>query len=109
MKPQLDDILTEELALTQTLTVLYFSGMYRTGWVPTTVGVRQGCILSPCLFNVYLEQIMPDALHWRQNNIYLRFAVDIDLLAGSAEELADITERLDITASAYGKENNRAR
>lgn len=52
---------------------------------------------------------MPDALHWRKNNIYLRFAVDIDLLAESAEELADITERLDITASAYGKGNNRAR
>ena len=32
-----------------------------TDWFQTGKGVRQGCILSPCLFNVYAEYIMRNA------------------------------------------------
>ena len=32
-----------------------------TDWFKIGKGVRQGCILSPCLFNVYAEYIMQDA------------------------------------------------
>ena len=31
-------------------------------WFRTTVGVRQGCQLSPTFFNIFLERILADAL-----------------------------------------------
>ena len=57
----------------------------------TTVGVRQCCLLSPVLFNIFLEQIMLNTLHEHTSTISiggrnisnLRFADDIDLIAGS--------------------------
>ena len=54
----------------------------------TTVGVRQGCILSPILFNIFLENIMQEALQDHSTTISiggrqicnLRFADDSDLM-----------------------------
>ena len=62
-------------------------------WFRTTVGVRQGYLLSPTLFNIFLERIMADALedHEGTDSIggraitNLRFADDIDGLAGEEE------------------------
>ena len=78
----------------------------------TTVGVRQGCLLSPVLFNIYLEKIMQETLSNHLTSISiggrpicnLRFADDIDLMAGSNEELQDLTNRLTESANAFGME-----
>ena len=74
-----------------------------TDWFQTTFGVRQGCLLSPTLFNIFLERIMTDALEDHEGTVSiggrtitnLRFADDIDGLAGEEEELANLVERLD--------------
>ena len=63
-------------------------------WVQVGKGVRQGCILSPCLFNVYAEYIMRNAgLDEAQvgiriasrNSNNLRYANDTTLMAESEE------------------------
>ena len=81
-------------------------------WFGTTVGVRQGCLLSPTLFNILLERIMTDVLEEHEGSVStggrtitnLRFADDIDGLAGEEEELAKLVERLDKASAAYGME-----
>ena len=79
-------------------------------WFKTTVGVRQGCLLSPTLFNIFLERIVEDALEGHEGTVSiggrsvtnLRFADDIDGLAGKEEELVNLVECLDSTSTAYG-------
>ena len=81
-------------------------------WFRTTAGVRQGCLLSPTLFNIFLERIMTDALRDHEGTVNIggrtitniRFAVNIDGLAGEEEELAKLVERLDTAFPAYGME-----
>ena len=72
------------------------TGHGATDWFQIRKGVRQGCILSPCLFNSYTEYIMQNAgLEETQAGIKiagrninnLRYADDTTLKAQSEEEL----------------------
>ena len=72
------------------------TGHGTTDWFQTGKGVRQGCILSPWLFNFYAEYIMGNAgLEEAQAGIKiarriinnLRYADDTTLMAESEEEL----------------------
>ena len=75
------------------------TGHGTTDWFQTEKGVRQGCILSPCLFNFYAEYIMRNA--WLEevqagikiagrNIKNLRYADDTTLMAETEEELKSL-------------------
>ena len=67
-----------------------------TDWFQIEKGVHQGCILSPCLFNLYAEYVMRNAgleeaqagiKIARRNINNLRYAGDTSLMAEIEEEL----------------------
>ena len=65
------------------------TGHGTTDWFQIGKGIRQGCILSPCLLNLYAEYIMRNAgLEEAQAGIKnLRYADDTILITESEEEL----------------------
>ena len=74
-----------------------------TDWFQIGKGICQGCILAPCLFNLYSEYIMrnaglDEARAWikiaRRNLNYLRYADDTILMAESKEELKSLLMRV---------------
>ena len=78
----------------------------------TAVGVRQGCLFPPILFNLFLETIMQETLHDHHTSISsggwpicnLRFTDNIILMGGSNGELQDPDNKLVDRATAYGME-----
>ena len=66
-----------------------------TDWFKIKKGVGQGCLLSPCLFNLCAEHMMRNArldetqagIKTYGRNINLRYADDITIMAESEEEL----------------------
>ena len=72
-------------------------------WFKIGKGVCQGCILSPCLFNIYAEYIMrnveleeaQDGIKIAGRNINnLRYADDTTLMAESEEELNSLVMKV---------------
>ena len=87
------------------------TGHGTTDWFQIGKGVRQGCILSPCLFNLYAEYIMRNAgLEETQAGIKiagrnlnnLRYADDTAFMAESEEELKSLLMKVKVESE---KEN----
>ena len=86
-----------------------------TDWFQIGKRVRQGCILSPCLFNLYAEYIMTNAgLEKAQAGIKiagrninnLRYADDTTLMAESKEELKSLLMKLKEESEKVGLKLN---
>ena len=91
------------------------TGHGTTDWFQIGKGVRQGCILSPCLFNLYAEYIMRNVgLEEAQAGIKiagrninnLRYADDTTLMAESEEELKSLLMKVKEESEKVGLELN---
>ena len=86
-----------------------------TDWIQIGKGVRQGCILSPCLFHLYAEYIMRNAgLEETQAGIKiagrninnLRYADDTTLMTASEEELKSLLMKVKEESERVGLKLN---
>ena len=95
------------------------TGHGTTDWFQIGKGLHQGCILSPCLFNVYAECIMRKAgleeaqagiKIARRNINNLRYVDDATLMAESEEEIKSLlmkvkeeSEKVGLKVSTFRK------
>ena len=91
------------------------TGHGTTDWFQIEKGVCQGCILSPCLFNLYAEYIMRNAgLDEAQAGIKItgrnisnfRYADDTTLMAESEEELKSLLMKVKEESEKVGLKLN---
>ena len=84
------------------------TGHGTTDWIQISKGVRQGCMLSPCLFNLHAEYIMRNTgleevqagiKIARRNINNLRYADDTTLMAESEGELVSLLMKVKMLAS----------
>ena len=91
------------------------AGHGTTDWFQIGQGVRQGCLLSPCLFNLYAEYIMRNTgLDEAQTGIKipgrninnLRYADDTTLMAESEEDLKSLLMKVKEESEKVGLKLN---
>ena len=120
------DKILKEMGISDHLTCLLrnlYAGQeatFRTGhgttdWFQIGKGVCQGCILSPCLFNLYAECIMRNAgleeaqagikIAGRNSNNH-RYADDTTLMAESEEELKSLLMKMKVESEKVGLKLN---
>ena len=91
------------------------TGHGTTDWFQIGKGVHQGCIFSPCLFNLYAEYVMRNAgLEETQARIKicgrninnLRYVDDTTLMAESEEELKSLLMKVKVESEKVGLKLN---
>ena len=91
------------------------TGHGTTGWFQIGKRVHQGCILSPCLFNLYLEYILRNTgvdeaqagIKISGRNINnLRYADNTFLMAESEEELKSLLMKVKVESEKVGLKFN---
>ena len=91
------------------------TGYGTTNWFQIGKGVHQGCILSPCLFNLHAEYIMRNAgldeaqagiKIARRNISNLRYEDDTTLVAESEEELKSLLMKVKEESEEVGLKLN---
>ena len=91
------------------------TGHGKTDWFQIRKGVGQGCILTPCLFNLYIEYIMRNAgldeaqagIKTAGRNINnLRYADDTTFMAESEEELKSLLMKVKEESEKVGLKLN---
>ena len=87
----------------------YMLGEFETDWVDIENGVRQGCVMSPTLFNLYTEEL---AVRIKQANMGINIGEDklgilmyADDMLLMAENSGDLQSMLEIV-EGYGKDYN---
>ena len=91
------------------------TGHGTTDWIQIGKRVRQGCILSPCIFNLYIEYIIRNA-GWEEakagikiagrNIKNLRYADDTILMAENEEELKSLLMKVKEESEKVGLKLN---
>ena len=91
------------------------TGHGTTDWFQIAKGLHQGCILSPCLFNLYAEYIMRNARLdeaetrikiARRNINNFKYADDTTLMAESEEELKSLLMKVKEESEKVGLKLN---
>ena len=91
------------------------TGPGTTDWLQIRTGVHQGCILSPCLFNLYVEYTMRNAgldeaqagIKMARRNINnLRYTDDTTIMAESEEELQSLLMKVKEESEKVGLKLN---
>ena len=108
-------MLTVLHVITLTQKILLIVRTWNNRLAPIGKGVHQGCILSPCLFNLYAEYIMRNTgLEEAQARIKtagrninnLRYADDTTLMAESEEELRSLLMKVKEESEEVGLKLN---